>query len=157
MPSSSSWNNCLHDSNSILGDLAGPASTHLCFSKGNYSVGREKRTLLTGKYDYSIQSCHLMCFNTQSVLQHPESLHYGAELMRSICICCHYSGDIIYLPCLTQALRWPMKVQTQDFNHKYNFEASPRFLLIAMWLASLLVPRSLPATCLSTLEAGLLP
>lgn len=76
--------------------------------------------------------------------------------MRSICICCHYIGDIIYLPCLIQALRWPMKAQTQDFNHKYNFEASPRFPLIAMWLASLLVPRSLPAMCLPTLEAGLL-
>lgn len=119
-------------------------------------AGGKNQVLVTRKYDYSTQSCHLMCFNSQAVLQHPEILHHSDSRMRSICICCDYKGDIIYLPWLIQALEWSMKAQTQDFNHKYNFETSPRFLLITVWLAFLLIPRSLPAMYLPTLETGIL-
>lgn len=58
---------------------------HLCFSNENYSVGRKNtQTLITRKYDYSIQNCQLICFGIQSVLLHPEILHPSDEQMRSI-------------------------------------------------------------------------
>lgn len=138
-----------------FGASIGPANTHLCFSNENHSVGRGgNQALATRKYDYSIQSCYLMCFNTQSVLQHPEILYHSYERMRSICICCHYIRDILYLPWLIWALRLPAKVQTKTLTT--NITSKPPPMLIAMWLASLLVPKSLSTMCLSTLEAGLL-
>ena len=83
---------------------------HLCFSNKNHSVGRKTtQALVTRKYDYNIQNCHLICFSIQSVLLHPEILHPSNEQMRSICIYCSCTDCIIYLLWLCRALREAMK------------------------------------------------
>ena len=57
--------------------IAQDLPAHICvFQMRIILLAGKKKTLLAGKYDYSIQSCHLMCFNTQSVLQHPEILYH---------------------------------------------------------------------------------
>lgn len=100
---------------------------HLCFSNENYSVGRETtQALVTRKYDYSIQNCHLICFSIQSV-PHPEILHPSNEQMRSIYIYCICTGYIIYLLGLLRALGWPTKRRALTTS---KFKASHRTLLM---------------------------
>lgn len=103
---------------------------HLCFSKENYSVGRETtQALVTRKYDYSIQNCHLICFSIQSV-PHPEILHPSNEKMRSIYIYCICTGYIIYLLWLLWALTWPTKSLNRRALTTRKFKASHRSLLM---------------------------
>lgn len=123
---------------------------HLCFSNENHSVGRKiTQALVTRKYDYNIQNCHLICFSIQSVLLHPEILHPSDEKMRSICIYCSctwlYNMSTVAPPGLERGHEKP---EHEGFNHKHEFKplTGPTLWPHGEW-ASLLVPRSLPATC----------
>lgn len=122
---------------------------HLCFSNKNYSLGREiTQALVTRKYDYSIQklSFNLFYYSVCPSLSRNSPPKQWANEVNLYLLQLYWVYNLLWLLwALRETMRsLKMRAVTTNTNLRSLTQVP---LFIATWSVSLLVPRSLPATC----------